>query len=361
MSSITLLIADDNEYYAKGLSEYISEEYKQTFEVGCFTNEAALTQQLEKSPQWDVLLINPKLLIQGEVAHHAKLLLELRDDIAQQTDSNEVTIYRNQTGDQIVKQIMKAYGKVNSNMKAVNRAKEAKLLCTFSSRGGAGKTVIAYNLAYQYALQGQQVLFLSMESCSALQMFDQAESKQGIVYLMHLIKSKAPSLQAKFEALKCKDITTNISYLPREHNILELKDVSLEDVEQLLTYLRMQSGLDVIILDLDSCINEIVLGAFKTCDAVLNIHNNDMASLKKAKEFEKQILKLGLYLNIDLPQKMIHIQNKVEPQGDDPTQANPETIEIPYIRNDMFRQSALFPEMQYFMKAMVKIDCTLGR
>ena len=56
MSAIKLIIADENKSYTKSLTQYLTEECGQVFEVVCFTQSEILIEYLSRNETVDICL-----------------------------------------------------------------------------------------------------------------------------------------------------------------------------------------------------------------------------------------------------------------------------------------------------------------
>lgn len=353
---IRLVIADENESYIKALAQYLQAEHGQAFEIACFTQGKVLQEHFMSCTGIDMLLIDQKLVAEINV-EAIKLVVLLTETML---DSNGTTIYKYQRADQIAKLLLGAVDKLSDGrVNMIKSNKESRLICIYSPGGATGKSTIAYNLAQQYAIHAQKVLFLSLEAFSTLSFFHRSESARGLIFMLYLIKNKLPNLQLKLNTIKSIDSNTNIHYLERESNVLEYKDIKLEDMELLTDFLRKQSSYDAIIIDLDSAIYEISLGAFKYCDVIVNVHCNNPYSRAKQEDFIKQSPKMNDFLQVELSRKIIHCLNQYKAEADvksdDVNHLNSQ-LEIPYISNPNLNQGAYYPEMSYFKQLYDRLE-----
>lgn len=344
MSAIKLIIADENKSYTKGLAQYLLEECGQAFEVVCFTQAKILMEYLGKNEAVDILLINPLLLKKDISKKHYKSVILLVENV---DNNNENSIYKYQKADQIKKLLLQEYDK-NSNcgINILNCNTKCKLISVYSASGAAGKTTIAYNLAMQYSMKAKKVLFISLEPYSALSIFNQNESSRGLIYMLYLIKSKLPNLLLKLNTIINTDNNTSIHFMEREKNVLEYKDIKIEDFELLSDFLKNQSDYEAVILDLDSSMNEMALGAFKFSDVIINVHCDDKVSSAKQERFKEQINKISSLLERDISSKLLVVRNKSE--SITKSENIEEILEIPYIQGDCISPGTYFPEMTYF-------------
>jgi cellulose biosynthesis protein BcsQ len=344
MSVIKLIIADENKSYTRGLAQYLLEECGQVFQVICFTQANILMEYLSKSEEVDILLINPQLLSKDISKNCAKCVVLLVENV---DNDSKNSIYKFQKADQIKKLLLQEYDKIsNCGINVLNSNAKCKFISVYSSSGAAGKTTIAYNLAIQYSMKAKKVLYISLEAYSALSIFHQHESSRGVIYLLYLIKSKLPNLMLKLNTIINTDSNTNVSFLEREKNVLEYKDIKIEDFTMLSDFLKNQSDFEAVILDLDSSMNEMTLGAFKVSDIIINVMSDDQVSCAKQEKFKEQIAKISNLLGLDISSKLLSVRNKsISPIKSENSIV---TLEIPYMQSNPINLGAYFPEMTYF-------------
>ena len=344
MSAIKLIIADENKSYTKSLTQYLTEECGQVFEVVCFTQPEILIEYLNRNEIVDILLINPGLLNKDISSRHCRSVMLLVDNV---DNNNQNSIYKYQKADQIMKLLLQEYDK-NSNcgINILNNNTNCKLISVYSAAGAAGKTTIAYNLATLYSMNARKVLLISLESFSALSIFNKSESSRGLIYMLYLIKSKLPNLTLKLNTIINTDCISNIHFMEREKNVLEYKDIRIEDFQLLSDFLKNQSYYEAVILDLDSSISEMVLGAFKYSDVIINVHCGDKVSCLKQEGFKEQISKINGLLDCDIDSKLLGVRNKSVYITK--SENIEEILEIPYIQSEFISPGNYYPEMTYF-------------
>lgn len=352
MSAVKLIIADENMNYTKCLAQYLQEDCGQAFDVICFTQRSFLTEYLFKNESVDILLINPQLYNEEINEKHCKSVILLVDSV---DNTNKKSIYKYQKADQIKRLLLQEYDK-NSDQRIniLNSSNKCKLICVYSASGAAGKTTMAYNLALQYSMKAKKVLYISLETYSSLDIFNENEASKGLIYILYLIKNKLPNIQMKLNTMIANDHNTNINYIEREINVLEYKDIRVEDFELLSDFIRNQTEYEAVILDLDSSLNEVVLGAFKFSDVIVNVYSDDKVSSAKQERFGRQINKISSLLEQDINSKLLCVKNKSETVPN--SEFAGEVLEIPFIHGIGLSPGTYFPEMIYFNKVYDVIE-----
>lgn len=352
MSTISIVIVDENQIYTKALSEYLQDEYGQAFEISCFTGIKPLEEYLANKHNTDIMLIDKHLYNDSLKTFKVKTTLMLTDDNQESELRGILTLYKFQLGDKLAKCILQNYDSLESKQFNIHtKSTEAKLITVYSPTGGSGKSTIAYNISRQYAIQGKKTLLISMESYAALPIFKSESKNHGLSYLIYLIKNKANNLQVKLDAIKEQDTNTQIHYIPRDNNSLEYKDIGMEDIVALLKFLRKQSGYEAVIFDMDSSVCENTLSMFKYCDVILCVAASDIVSKEKHESFEKQLELFNNLLNVNLNDKIITVNNKATSQYSENKRdfiSSTNIVNIPYLKESDILENGYYPELTHF-------------
>jgi|GEM_PF-4840108 len=347
---IKLIIADEDQNYIRALSQYLQERHGHAFDILCITQLDLLKGYFQDEEGADMLLIDQKLAQAVEDIKGTRLMLVLTDVWV---EMGLHRIYKYQRADQIAQEIIEYADRLSAgNLFACKSDRSCRTICVYSPAGAAGKTTIAYHLACQYALTNQKALFISMEAFSDLPILSNNNSGRGIIFLLHLIKNKLPNLQLKLNTYLSIDNKTNVYVAEREANILEYKEIRSEDIVILTEFFKNQSDFDVLIFDVDSSLNEAVLGLFKQSDIIINVSSGCINSGKQA-DFNRQIPKIENYLKTGIQDKMLTIFNKSDDMrsvNEIDTSIDSAALSIPYMKVPGFGSTAYFPEMEHFRK-----------
>jgi cellulose biosynthesis protein BcsQ len=345
---IKLIVADRDNIFVNALADFLQREYGHLFDIACFTTEQAIHQLGSSNCEVDILLVDKSLKVSIPKLDNTIALVTLTD-VASEAAS--AVIYKYQSAEQIAMHILEIYDK--SSKELITGRKKAECctsICVYSASGGSGKTMVAYSMAAQYALQEKKVLFLSLEAWCSIPILCKGKESKGLVYLLYLIKNQLPNLKLKLENLKAVDSATGIHYIARESSALEYKDITMADMAVLTDFLRENSDYDVVIIDLDSSVSEITLGAFKYCDAIINIFRNGLA-IDKYLDFIGQMSKLSDMLQRDLSANTLHVANMHNASADMDAWIYDNfkiSSKIPYLSNPDLCQQTYFMDMLHF-------------
>jgi chromosome partitioning protein len=142
-------------------------------------------------------------------------------------------------------------------------------------KGGTGKTVTAYNLAFTYALQGQRVCLVDLDSQANLT----------------LLCGKEPVSLEAFKGASAVEVNRNVDILPATKRFAMLES----EIQQLLdrnTYLRTEilpklQGYDYVIIDTPPALSILNVNAFCVSDRVFIVMNADYFSLSAIQEMRE--------------------------------------------------------------------------
>lgn len=198
-----------------------------------------------------------------------------------------------------------------------------KIITVANRKGGTGKSTVAYNLGFTYALNKKRILFIDLDSQANLSM---------------LAKQEPLSLE-DFKNCEIKMVNSQIDILPatKRFSILENEINQMIDRNSYLQeeILSQISGYDYIIIDTPPALNILNINAFCVSDLIHIIVNPDYFSLSglvEMKEIIAQIKKINPKLEYKISlnafMKNRHFGSKiVEVLGKDPAYTG---IQIPH-------------------------------
>lgn len=360
MSNLRLVAADTDQKYLLGLSEYLLEDYGQIFDVCCFTTRESLITYLSAEKDIDILLLGSEMIINNLPVKSTTMIFNLSDIADREETSKAFTLYRFQSARKLVQSLLEKYEAYCDKPSCLSNKKHAtKIVACYSAAGGDGKSTVASNLARLYNMNNKRSLLISTETFGGTGFLTMSEKNHGITYFIHLIKEKLPNLEIKLESIIKHDTGTGIYYIGREQNMLEYKDISKSDMELFLLFLKTQGSYDIVLIDMETAINEASLGVLSSSDIVVQVVAANIVSQRKAEEFEKQISKIEHALNIELCSKLIRVHNKVSALAERDTKKNAvdkKVVDIPYISEGLNSDCSLFSEMRFFHELMHAVD-----
>lgn len=147
MKKLRVVILDDNKDYLESLSAFMrtSEETNQ-FIVTCFTEATNLHTYIHQGQQIDILLISTSLVTENLQVNPGTTIMTLEDDEVKGKNGLNA-IYRYQRLNQLISSMLAIYYEHNEVAgKLLSRSKQTRVIASYSTSGGAGKTTVAVNL-----------------------------------------------------------------------------------------------------------------------------------------------------------------------------------------------------------------------
>lgn len=318
MARLSLVIADSDERYASGLSDYINNNHSRAFIVSCFTKPDALERYLAQQHHADVLLISPDFydISAGYPDIRLRALLitgTLRGDYP---DFQVLNKYN--TGEKLLDDVIHLYSKLNPSEQLLSLySKNAELIGVYSPSGGSGKTTIAAALSRECALMGKKAFYLNMESTQSTGMFFAPAGKRNLSYIFYYLKEKSRNLSFRMDGIKSTDTRYGVQYFNPPESPLEYEELGPEEVEQLIQGLRGMGGYDSIFIDMSSPFDSKNLKIMDLCDRIILLSLQEPIAMHKYRSFRNELEKLSDADSEKLSDKLITAINRYRGSGNE--------------------------------------------
>ncbi|MCL7748008.1 AAA family ATPase [Halalkalibacter alkaliphilus] len=283
MKKVSIVIADQDTSYIESLATYIrNSDYSSKFDLKLFSQKERLGQFLSSDTHANILLAPTSMLPQELKGLRVDVVIGLSEQ-AQTTEGDSVqTIFKYQPLKNLLSQVLTIYYERNSEEpKKVVHDGGTKVISVFSATGGTGKTTVAYNLARQIAQLDSHVFYLNIELVNSTPLLFETEEENNSSPLLYYLKANSEQLASKVEEMAVQDDETGISFFNLLPSAEEMRDLSEEELELLLTNLVDSGSYNYIVIDLDSTVNPKTLLALKKSDQVFWLLNNDIQSFHK--------------------------------------------------------------------------------
>ncbi|MDD4503921.1 MAG: hypothetical protein PHS15_03725, partial [Clostridiaceae bacterium] len=203
MAKLNLAIADFDEIYVRGLSDYINSNHSSDFMVSCFTRIDSFIRYLEQQPPAEVLIISPDFYDISVGYPHIKLKVLLSTGALSREYPGFQIISKYSTGEKLLGEVVHLYSEFNPfEMRLPTCSKKAELIGVYSPGGGTGKTTIAAALSMQCTELGIQSFYLNLESIQSTGVFFNSNSKRNLSYIFYYLKEKSRNLSFKMDGIK---------------------------------------------------------------------------------------------------------------------------------------------------------------
>jgi hypothetical protein len=330
MDKISVIIADPDERYTSILASFVrSGDYANQFSLACFTQPEALNQvirQIERS--WSLYVVHESLAASIIPMIGDGELVLLCEQAVSEEGGIDKRIAKYQPLNQFFAKLKSFCVKETDSggMWRYNRER-CRASTIYSAAGGAGKTTVAVNLAAQWAQKGKNVFLLSLEPFPSYPWIENLSRGAGLSRFLYYVRSQHQQLPEKLEQCKSYDPSLKLSCFAPPDNLLELEEMTEEDVAGMIRCVRGSGVYDELLIDLGSGLHKRVLGALGECDRICWLVVDDAycraktnQALRRLAEYEKQaevsiIGKIGFWQNKCLDMHSANFGEKVAIEG----------------------------------------------
>ena len=314
MALIKLLIFDDDDEYTFNLCNFLTHHYSETLLVNYYNSSYKIEEWIKKIEP-DIILACEKYY--SQICNQFKQNLIILNSGTKSAYLVDVpTINKYQDANQIAGNIINFFTK-SSNLIIHKREKTAKIVAVYSAAGNTGKTSLATGISTICSYSGLSVFYLNLEQFPSTGVFLSDSSEYSITDIIYYAKEKDKNLITKVSTMSCKDISSNIHYFKEANNSFEINEVLPQDIE-LILYSMKSSGLyDLIVIDMDSQLNDNTISIFNMADEILYIFTNEEICLHKTMLFieNMKILSNRTIHSALFEHKIQYVANKVSKQA----------------------------------------------
>jgi cellulose biosynthesis protein BcsQ len=314
MSSISLILADKDEFFSERFSRYIL-EHNSLFEIMTFTKCEYLKDYLCKSSS-DILLIE-KSFINDEVrAYFKNVLVIVLDDKDMDNDGEFCHISKYQKTEDIIKKITFRYAESIGDKSIISDdTGTAKIVSVYSPIGGSGKTTLALSIATSFAMRGKRVIYFNMEKFNSVATYLNTDNAEGLSDIFLKLKNNGASIS--FDIMK-RILTdqSGLQFFSPPESAMEFNEMSNEEINTLIKELANVTDLDLLIIDLPTEFDENVIDVLKLSNNVVFVATGDAIGANKTSAFMKEV---NIFPDLRIVyDKFIPVINKNESAGVSP-------------------------------------------
>lgn len=314
MSLIKLIIMDDDDEYSFNLCSFLTHNYSESLLVNFCSNSSKIEEWIEKH--------NPDLILTSE-KHYYDICKKFDKTIillskgSNPTDLKDIpTIYKYSNINKLAGMVIDKFTSSGNIIKNI-KEKTAKIVTVYSASGCVGKTTIARILSSICSLTGLKVFYLNLEQFQFSNFNFTCYNDYSLSDVLYYVREKDKNLSTKLIQMRCQDNSSNVFFFMTPNNPFEINDILPEDIDFLLKILQNSGEYDLIVIDMDSHINNTTLEVFHISDEILYILENEEICLHKTNIFLEGLSKLSSSSNqlTYLLQKIVYVANKVSNQG----------------------------------------------
>jgi len=313
MAIIKLLILDDDDEYSFNLCNYLTHNYSETLLINYCSNAYKIEEWIKKVDP-DIVLICEKYYNQV-YNYFNKNLIILTSGTNSVGMNNVPSIYKYKNAKQIAGDIINSFTKVG-NIITQTKEKTTKAIAIYSASGNVGKTSVALGISTICSYSGLSVFYLNLEQFQSTGIFFTGNTEYSISDIIYYAKERDKNLISKISTMSCKDTTSNINYFKEANNAFEINELLPDDIKIIIDTTKECGQYDLIVIDMDSQLNENAIKIFEIADEILYVFTDEDICLHKAKIFADSINMLS---NLSLQKtffadKIQYVANKVSKQ-----------------------------------------------
>ena len=288
MSDKNVVICDREIRYANGLGENIAEREDLAVKVYvCSSFEHVL--ELEQAKKIHIFIVDEEITYAQRTQIGANQVFVLARGKVADLGEEEWAIGKYQCADEIIRQVFEFYvDRTKENVMRCMYKERARLVAVYSPIHRVGKTTFALALGRECA-KSKKVLYLNLEEYAGMEVSQDTNMNLGdlLYYLRQGNGNLGIRLQAAVKEQEGLDVVPPIPV------VLDLKEVTQEEWEALITDLLENSLYEMVVLD----VGESVRGLFpllELCDRVYMPVLEDEISRRKVKQYQDNVEQLKL-------------------------------------------------------------------
>ena len=275
---IRLGILDNDVAYLNRFVSAFNVKYADKLEIYSFTEKNAALQSL-RTAKADVFLANEAFGVTQEdiPANCGFAYLVGTADI--ETISGVPTVFKFQKAEQIYRQILGIFSEKVAATTGIrlNEENSGKVLAFVSAGGGTGSSTAAAACAVSFAEKGKKTLYLNLERLGSADIFFHADGNIGLGDVIYAIKSRKGNLAMKLESALKHD-ATGVYFYSSTKMALDIAELNTDEIQQIISALKMSGSYDYIILDMDFSLEKSLLMVLEECNTVVFVADGSTVS-----------------------------------------------------------------------------------
>lgn len=300
---IKLAILESDQSYLNRIVSVFSTKYADKFEIYSFTNEKIAMDTLEQS-RIDVFVASESFDINTNAIPQRCGFAYFVDFQNIDTIREQKAICKFQKVDVIYKQILSLYSETAGSFSGLKLDDNSTKVIMFSSPGGgAGTSTVAVACALHYAFAHKRVLYLNLEKSGSSDCFFEGEGMFDMSDIIYAIKSKKANLVMKLESCVKQD-NSGVFFYSQPKNVLDMLELTDEDIMGLISELKITGSYDYIIVDLDFGMNKNMFKIYEQSHSIVWVGDgSEISNLKISRTFDA--------LSIMEQHSDIHLLNRI--------------------------------------------------
>ncbi len=314
MALIKLLIIDEDNEYSISLCNFFTHSYSETIAVNYCKDLNDINNRLKKIDP-HVILTSEKYYdeIKKYCKHNLILLSSTKNS---ELSSQNNYIYKYKDVNQIAAEIINMYNTLGNKINHTG-GKSTKIVSVFSAAGNVGKTSLALALSSICSFSGLSVFYLNLEQFQSTNIFFNGNTQYSFSDIIYFAKVKDKNLLTKIPAISSKETDSGVHYFNQANNVFDIKEMLPEDIDFIVSAINDCGYYDLVMIDMDSQLNENTMKVFEKSDEILYVITNEESCLHKTQLFKESmdLLTKSFENRAYIKTKIKYIANKVSGQA----------------------------------------------
>lgn len=283
---IKLAILEKDEVYLNRIVLAFNTKYPDKFEIYSFTDQKIAIDNLEKS-RIEVFLASDTFEFEIEKLPKRCGFAYLVDSSDIETKNDKRAICKFQKIDLIYKQILSIYSENEGKITGIKENDETcKILSFLSAGGGVGSSTLAASCAIHFASQDKKVMYLNLEKLGSSNSYFSGEGQFSMSDIIFALKSRKSNMSLKLESC-VKEDKSGVFFYSETNTALDMLELNNDDINLLISELKLLGSYDYIIIDLDFSFDKSCLELLKKSrDIVFVGDGQEISNLKLYRAFK---------------------------------------------------------------------------
>lgn len=311
---IKLAILDSDVCYLARIVSFFNEKYADKLEIHSFSEEAVALEALEKS-RIDMFLAADEFEIDVEKLPKKCGFAYFVEKNDIETVRNQITISKYQKAEQIYKQLLGIYSEHAAGISGSRFSDhECSVIAFASPCGGVGTSTMAAACALRQNMLGKRVFYLNLCMYDAVDCFFSGEGQFDFSDIIYALKSKKTNIALKIESCVKQD-ASGVSFFSQPKVALDMMELEEEEIETLLSNLRLSGNYDVIVVDVKLDLSEKTIRLYERMDAIVTVSNGtDIANAKLMRMYDALTIK-EQSMDYSILNRMMIVYNQFSNKG----------------------------------------------
>jgi cellulose biosynthesis protein BcsQ len=295
LSKYQLAVAVREQEYLRRLADYIRDsKLGEQWQVTAFTNANACRHYLKQGYKVDLIAAQPEVIAEMKEELPSIPIVALVLKLGDSREENELHQY--QPLPLLLQRLIEIHARASVLPVYLGRVSDAaagvRVISVYSAAGGTGKTALALHLAHAASTRRCRTFYLNLERWNSSEVWlgtqrygngasGEGAVSEGLSELLYGLKAQ-PELAVNWllEHRK-RDPLMQADYLAACTNIEDRMTLNEEDALGLVNVIMQSGQYDLIVIDLESGLDELHAAVFERSNQVLWLMNDEASVRNK--------------------------------------------------------------------------------